>query len=801
MVDVSQGQILLSRFELIRLLGRGGMGQVWLAEDQELQLAVALKFLHPELAGRPDLVDMLKSECRHTRQLVHPHIVRTFDFHRSNGLVFISMEYIDGESLDAYRRRVSTLHYADTLRRLLPITDALTFAHGQGLVHRDVKGGNILIDRSNISRLTDFGVSAIVHAGGRSLFQANGGSPYMLSPQQVDGHAAHPSDDVYALGVLLFELLTGSPPFYPDITAEKIRREIPPRVSEKLNRNTSIPPALEDLIAAMLAKTPQDRPAAMGCVRDAFHEILRSSGNLTLPPQLDLQTSAAGSTAARRLDIIPPLTPPLARYPSGRQAPARHNRMTAAVLVAALLALLSGGGLLLNYLSRNPVAPAPTTRTQPDNPAQATQVPALTPSPAPATVSDPAAIETQKKAVEEKLAEFQQLKADLDAKGADLWAAQLYAGTVRISQEADSLLVRKQFAAAAEQYAAAIEGLRQLAARAPGVFQQAVSNGRRALEQGDGETARQAFELALRIDPQNEVARRGLKRSETLGSVLELTDAGRSHEGRGEFALALNDYQKALEKDPEAEEARQGAARVKERLAEQAFRRHMSDGLAALNHKDFGAARSELTQARQIRPHGPEAAEALARLDAAERLSKLENLKARAKAAEQAEQWENALNDYQAALQIDNTLQFAIQGKQRCSQRSELDKRLQFYLQKPEVLESEEYLAKASDLLKASAVADPRGPRLQDQVQHLSRLVEIARTPVPVTLLSDDQTEVAVYRVGKLGRLTQRELSLRPGRYTVVGTRDGYRDVRREIDVRAQNSPIRIRVECSEKIK
>jgi serine/threonine protein kinase len=529
MMDVSQGQILLNRFELIRLLGRGGMGQVWLAQDQELQLDVALKFLHPELAVRPDLVDMLKSECRHTRQLVHPHIVRTFDFHRSNGLVFISMEYIDGESLDAYRRRISSLHYSDMLRRLLPIADALTFAHTQGLVHRDVKGGNILIDRSNMSRLTDFGVSAIVHAAGRNLLQASGGSPYTVSPQQVDGQAAHPTDDVYALGVLLFELLTGLPPFYPDVTAERIRREIPPRVSQKLNRGTSVPPVLEDLIAAMLAKTPQDRPAGMDCVRDAFHEILGSSGNLTLPPQRNLQTSAAGATAKDRLDIIPPLTPPLQTYSSETRARERHNKLMAAVLAAALLALLSGGGLLLNYLSRNPVAPAPAARTQPEKPPQSKQTPASTPSPAPATVTDPAAIEMQKKAVDEKLAEFQQLKTELDARGADVWAAQLYASTMSISREADTLLVREQFAAAAEQYAAAIEGLRQLAARAPGVLEQAVWNGHRALEQGDGDTAHQAFELALRIDPQNEAARRGLKRSETLGSVLQLIDAGRSH--------------------------------------------------------------------------------------------------------------------------------------------------------------------------------------------------------------------------------------------------------------------------------
>ncbi len=800
MVDVSQGQLLLDRFELIRLLGRGGMGQVWLAEDQELEWTVALKFLHPEFAGRSDLVEMLKNECRHARQLVHPHIVRTFDFHRSNGLVFISMEYVDGESLSAYRRRTGTLHYADALRRLLPITDALAFAHEQGLVHRDVKAGNILIDRSDASRLTDFGISAIVQADGRNRFPADGGSPYTMSPQQLDGQTPHPSDDVYAVGVLLFELLTGLPPFYPDISAERIRREIAPRVGEKLNSNSTVPPDLEDLIASLLAKTPQGRPAAMRRVQDALSDILRSCENLTMPPQRRLERSTTSSTAHHHVAIVPPLTPPLEKYPVQPGPSERRNRMMAAVFVAALVALLTGGGLLLNYLSRNPLAPAPTARPQPEKPSESVKTPASTPAPAPATISDPAVIEMEKKAAQEKLAAFQQLKADLDAKGADIWAAEPYTAMVRISQQADEFLVRKQFAAAAERYAAAIQELRGLAGQAQVIFEQAVSDGRRALEQGDGQTARKAFQLALKIDPANEVARGGLKRSETLESVLQLLENGRIQEGRGELSLALEDYQKALKLDPQAEEARQAAARVKERLAEEAFRRHMSAGLAALNQRDFAAARSELIQASQIRPNGPEVAEALLRLDAAVRLSKLENLKAQAQAAEQAEQWESALNHYQAALQIDNTLQFAMEGKHRSSQRSELDKRLQFYLQKPDVLESEAYLAKAIDLLKTTATVEPRGRRLQDQVQRLTRMVETAQTSVQVTLLSDDQTEVAVYKVGKLGRFSRRGVSLRPGRYTLVGSRDGYRDVRREIVVKAENGPVQVRIECSEKI-
>ena len=144
MLGLEKGQTLLSRFSLMEALGEGGMGQVWLVRDLELQVHVAVKVLNPQLAARPAIVEMLKNECRNTRRLVHPNIVRIFDFHRSDEWVFISMEYIEGEDLDAYRRRLGILSHNDAIRRLLPVVAALSYAHGMGLVHRDVKGSNVL---------------------------------------------------------------------------------------------------------------------------------------------------------------------------------------------------------------------------------------------------------------------------------------------------------------------------------------------------------------------------------------------------------------------------------------------------------------------------------------------------------------------------------------------------------------------------------------------------------------------------------------------------------------------------------
>jgi serine/threonine protein kinase/tetratricopeptide (TPR) repeat protein len=794
MMQITQGQLLLGRFELVRLLGRGGMGQVWLAQDRELTLSVALKLMHPDLAVRADLVELLKSECRHARQLVHPHIVRTFDFHRSSELVFISMAYVEGESLSAYLRRQGALSPADALQRLLPITDALAFAHEQGLVHRDVKGGNILIDRSGVSLLTDFGISGAVHANQQNRLWTNGGSPYSISPQQLANQPPQPCDDLYGLGVLLYELLTGSPPFHPDISAEKIHSEIPPRISEISGTATAIPPELDDLVAGLLAKQPQDRPAGMRQVQAALNEILTPPGNLTLPPQSRPDSSGSGPVGDTRLNLIPPLSPPPEKHRDGSRLFERRKRIAATAIVAAFAALVTGGGLLLNHLSHHPVQPAPATRPSIEPSPQATQPPAATP----AITAD--ATEIEKTAAENKLAQFQKRKTDLDARGADVWAAEQYVEMMRISGQADEFLVRKQYAAAAAGYESATQQLEQMAALAPKALERALSDGTEALGRGDDQTARKAFELALKIDPESQAARRGLDRSLTLRSVLQFIETGRAQEKQGAVAAALESYRRALKQDPEAEEARQGAVRLEAQLTEQSLRRHISAGLAALNQGNFSAARSALNQARQIRPNGPEVVEALTRLDAAERLSDLEKLKAQARTAELAEQWESALKHYQAALQIDSTLQFAIEGQERCATRSELDQRLQFFLAEPQVLESDANLTEATNLLKSAEAVSPRGPRLQDQLQQLARLVQIAGTPVAVTLLSDGQTEVAVYKVGRFGRFSRQELSLRPGRYTVVGMRKGYRDIRREIVVRAEEAPFRVRIECSEKI-
>ena len=275
---------------------------------------------------------------------------------------------------------------------------------------------------------------------------------------------------------------------------------------------------------------------------------------------------------------------------------------------------------------------------------------------------------------------------------------------------------------------------------------------------------------------------------------------GREHEREGRDALAFGAYQEALRSDPASEEARSAAERVRKKIAGDQFQRHMSEGFTAYHKGDYALARDEFKKAEAFRPGSPEADEALALAEGAIKIKDLETLKREAVSAEATEAWEKALDLYLAALRIDGALQFALEGKERALERMTLKKRLSFYLEKPDVLESDDYLEKAIQLLGQAQQVEPIGPRHREEVQRLRQLIQEAQTRIPVSLLSDSFTEVSVFKVGKLGTFEKLELFLRPGKYTVLGSRNGYKDVRKEILVKAGESEHRITIMCQEKI-
>ena len=471
------------------------------------------------------------------------------------------------------------------------------------------------------------------------------------------------------------------------------------------------------------------------------------------------------------------------------------------ILICAVLILVAVGAWFLQYLSKNPLQPQPVpdkqSAEQPAKPAPAAVAPPETPLP-PAV--DPEKLALEKQTAEEKLADFLAIKNKLDNIGADQWGGKPYTEMTEISGRADALLIKKAYPSASTEYDRATFIGRQLAEQADAALQRMLDEGRIALTEGNGVVAQSKFKVALMIDPANQSAQKGLKRSQTIETVLGLIEAGKQHEKNGSLSRARTEYQKALQIDPEADEARRALTRVTVLIKEQQFSQLMSAGLAAFHNNDYALARTRLLEAKSLKPGSRDVSEALLQVDQALRLARIERLRDTAQKAEQSEDWQTALKSYLAVLEIDQNLQFATRGKERAAEQIRLTKRLDFFLSDPRVLESDNQLKNAVLLLNEARETSPRGQKLTRRIKALEGRVAMAQTPVMVTIESDNLTDIAVYKVGKLGRFSQRELTLRPGTYTVVGARDGYQDVRQKFTVKAGQQALRITVKCRVKI-
>ena len=230
------------------------------------------------------------------------------------------------------------------------------------------------------------------------------------------------------------------------------------------------------------------------------------------------------------------------------------------------------------------------------------------------------------------------------------------------------------------------------------------------------------------------------------------------------------------------------------------FAGHMSAGLAALGGEEFADAKAAFERARALDPSSPSVADGLARAAAGLKLQTIASDLQAAATAEQTEAWAEAAARYQAVLKLEPGLDEALRGQQRASTRAVLDGRLAGYLGHSHRLSSQEVLNEAAVTLETALEIEPAGPKLTDQRQRLAKLIDQYSIAIPVTLQSDGETQVVVYRVGNLGAFSQRQIELRPGKYTVVGTRDGYRDVRHTLAVEPGSPAASLRVACEERI-
>lgn len=372
------GSVYFNRYRLTRVLGRGGMGVVWLADDLKLERSVALKFL-PSLIGLdPTAIKELKTETRRGLELSHPNIVRIYDFVDDDDEAAISMEFVDGKTLSELR--ATTAHGVFTIEQVakwLPgVCEALDYAHFQRkVVHRDLKPSNIMaMGLDDTAKIADFGIARSISDTMQRLsisqLGVSGTLPYM-SPQQAMGERPTPTDDVYSLGATIYELLSGKPPFYRGDIPSQLTSKIPASMLERreeleIKASDHIPKEWEAVIAACLNKDPNLRPPSAGKLLELLG--LRST------------TSA----------ITQPFIPPPA-----------HHKSRIPVYAAAAIAVLAAGAAFYFKSTTPDAAPAVTSvpevaPTAPAAPVPAPSVPtpviaAVLPAALPASAIAPAA--------------------------------------------------------------------------------------------------------------------------------------------------------------------------------------------------------------------------------------------------------------------------------------------------------------------------------------------------------------------------------------------------------------------------
>jgi hypothetical protein len=254
------GQVIAGRYRIVQLLGKGGMGEVFRADDLRLNHPVALKFLRADLTDDPHWLAYFHEEVKLARQVTHPNVCRVHDIAEADGQVFLSMEYIDGEDLASLLRRVGKLPVDQGIHVAQQLCSGLAAAHERGVVHRDLKPANVMIDGRGRVRITDFGLARTADDLGR-MKGTRAGTPAYMAPEQRAGGEVTTKSDIYSLGVVLFEIFTGRRPFPSDQTDVRPVAEVAGRSAPAVAID-GLDPAREQAILSCLRRDPRERPSS-----------------------------------------------------------------------------------------------------------------------------------------------------------------------------------------------------------------------------------------------------------------------------------------------------------------------------------------------------------------------------------------------------------------------------------------------------------------------------------------------------------------------------------------------------------
>lgn len=812
MQDFSKGTQLADRYTLDRRLGGGGEAQTWLAKDRLTGALVALKIA---AAGKPAAV-RLREEWQTQIRLMHAHIVRVFEFHDEDEFAFYAQQYIDGPDASVLSGRP----LVEVLAPLGFVADALRYAHGKGIVHRDIKASNVLLDHNGAPYLSDFGVAAKVGE------TKGGGSLIAQSPQSLAGQPAQPADDIFALGGLAYELVAGRSAYSSSSTADDIRNlDAPPlRAAD----GGDVPAVVQQLVARMLDKDAARRPDAEQVIAE-----LESAGYPAGTATIEVQAhTALRDEVVETVESIHPVRKAAAAAPAadtGAGSTGISPRVLGIALAAALLILLGVVFLLPKTVDVDPESRSGVADVQDpvgldvaDDEDVAEDDESLL-GERRATrnyVPEPTGLDDEEILFNENQADYSGLDDEerarynaemilgellsnfetLESRGVQRWASLEFRNAQERYAAGDKAYLERDYREAEALYLEAITIVEPLFDQIEPEFQKALTAAEAAFEAGDRTEALRLYELAVAITPNSPVAVAGYERAKNLESVLRLVEQGLDYEEELELEAAETSFQQAVTIDPDWVPAQEGLERVQATRTQMEFDLRMSEGLEALALGDYPSARAAFRMAEQLMPGSREPADGLMQVEQGMQLDDITILEREAASLERDEHWDAVVTTYDEILKIDGALTFAMDGRSHAREMSALHKRLDDYIADPDKLSMPSVMQKATLLVVDITRMPDIGPRLAAQRDELSRLLKRAATPVPVALVSDNLTQVSVYKVGTLGRFSNTQLELRPGTYVAVGVRPGFRDVRLEFRVAPEIDMQPVVVRCEEQI-
>jgi hypothetical protein len=975
----------LGHYTLVERIGTGGQAEVWRAHDESRGVDVALKVLAPSAARNAAAWETLEREHSISSRLQHPGVLQVLPPERLENVVVLPMELAAGGDL----RRLRGAGYLEIVPVLLEAAEALEYAHARGVVHRDLKPGNVLLDSRGRVKLADFGVAALLPTEGTGAADPRGAghSPFSASPEQLRGEPPSAADDIYGLGALAYELLSGHPPYYPNFDLKRAQTQPVP----ELVPTRQIPPELGELVMRMLAKRAADRPATMQQVMDeldatlnatlsfapegvetetdpdggqeaaaiqpsgrtpstprppapavaertevesAAHADNRAAAERAAAQRAAAERAAAERAAAERAAAEraardrAPMEPAPTKQESGGSPPRPHVPAAAAAPIAANRGFWRQRAEAASLARSAPPRPAPESEVSPavrarvdtgldtatpavhaaapqgqqhthqhfhtfsppveivaphdpfevgiDHPRLRAMPPprrrqtaarptgggakhwpyllsglfcgavlicgataaalawlprqdlaglqalltsvasvaspqAATPS-APPVVAAPAPRPSLARALKPKtdpaalaqlngrIADFQKRAAALAARGAASWdgaefsAAQMQGAESSGAAAAGGIPIAQQDIEHAEQL------LDSVAAKAPQALAVELKAGDAALAAGNQQLASQAFALARRIDPNSRRALDGARRARLLSGVLPLLSDAQKAEAARNYSRAAQDFSQALALDPGNTAAQEGLARANAAFGDDSYARAVGAGFGALGAGRLTDAQADFQRALAFRPRGTEASEGLQRVGAAMQASRLAALRQQAANLEAQEHWGQAAAVYAAFLRENPGSAFAKRARARDEARARLAASLQAIINHPDELALPSVRDEAVELLQEAREQTPSGPALQSQVERVGQLLPALDRPVLLNLISDNATQVTIPSIGVFGTFGRREIRLKPGTYTVIGTRDGYRQVEQEFTVEPGQQSVTITVTCSEPI-